>query len=35
METTHSSDTGWITALLGTLALTYVGVIWVALSYLY
>jgi hypothetical protein len=32
METT--SDASWIPALLGTLFLTNLGVIWVALNYL-
>jgi hypothetical protein len=34
METTTGSDVTWISALLGTLALTNLGIVWVAVNYL-
>jgi hypothetical protein len=34
METTTGSDVTWISVLLATLALTNLGIVWVAVNYL-
>jgi hypothetical protein len=34
METTAKSDSRWIAALLSTLVVTNIGILWVALNYL-